>query len=164
MAITPELARIYTSAPDGEAFFETLELSHPAFAASHFVTPAEAFAATLEDGRAVSFIRVPFQLQLPGSSAQGPGALVFTIDNVDREIGDELERAAAQSRDPIMLTWRVFVSSDLSQPAADPIRLEVRDVEATAATVSAQAIPYDAVNRRWPSVLFDTRLFPGLDR
>jgi hypothetical protein len=165
MAISPALARIYASAPLDEIWYETVELYHPAFTQRHFLTNAElGFAARLEDGTQVVFVQAPFEIKLPQSLAAGQGPLQLIIGNVDQQILLEVEKAATQPSELIEFVWRAYTSRDLNSPASDPIRLNIRQIEADAAQVNAQATSTDTLNRRFPSAAYDIRRFPGLDR
>jgi Domain of unknown function (DUF1833) len=165
MTISPELQRLYASAPAGETILETLELRHPRFAQSWFITNAALpFTARLETGQTIEFITLPFSAKLPGANPGGQQDLVLVIDNVDREIIAELERAAADPTNRISVIYRNYASGDLSAPGSDPIALSISDVAASATRVEATASRTDVLNRRFPSVLYETGLFPGLDR
>jgi Domain of unknown function (DUF1833) len=165
MVISAALAKIYASAPVDEDWYETVELYHPAFTQRHYLTNAEyGFTARLENGLQVDFIQAPFEIKLPQSLAAGQGPLQLIIGNVDQQILLEIEKAATQPGELIEFVWRAYTSRDLNSPASDPIRLNIRQIEADAAQVSAQATSSDTLNRRFPSIAYDIRRFPGLDR
>ena len=165
MTISRDLQRLYASAPADEEIRETLEIRHPRFAASHFLTNAAlGFSANIETGQLVDFIALPFTAKLPGASSGGNQDLTLAIDNVDREIIDELERAAADPTQRISIVYRMYASGDLSAPGSDPIALSISDISAGLTRVEATASRTDVLNRRFPSVLYEIGLFPGLDR
>ncbi len=165
MTISPELQRIYASAPEGVAIWETLELRHPRFSQSHFITnTALPFSARIETGQMIDFITLPFTAKLPGANSGGTQDLTLVIDNVDREIIDELERASADPTQRISVVYRSFASDDLTRPGSDPIALSIADISASAPRVEATASRTDVLNRRFPSVLYEVGLWPGLDR
>jgi hypothetical protein len=165
MTISLALQRIYASAPAGETIFETLELRHPLFSQSWFITNAPLpFTAQLETGVAVAFVCLPFSAKLPGANSGGQQDLALVIDNVDREIIAELERAAGDPTQRISAVYRSFTNFDLTAPASDPIALSISDISATATRVEATASRTDVLNRPFPSVRYETGQFPGLDR
>lgn len=165
MAVSPELQRIYASAPDRETVWETLELSHPLFAQSHYLTnAAESFTATLETGASVTFITLPFAARLPNSDGKGSQDLGLVIDNVDREIIEELERASADPSTRIAVTYRAYASTDLSGPGQEPLLLSISEISAGLVTVEATAGRADVLNKRFPAVVYTIAQFPGLDR
>lgn len=165
MPVSEELQRIYASAPAGETLLETLELAHPLFARTFYVTNApEPFTATLETGATVDFETLPFAARQPTSDGQGNQDLGLVIDNVDREILEQLELAIANPRERIAVTYRCFASGDLSAPGSDPIALSISEVSAGLTTVDATAGRADVLNRKFPAVLYEIGQFPGLDR
>lgn len=165
MAVSPALQRLYASAPAGEVVLETLEISHPLFATTHYITNnPTGFSATLESGATVDFITLPFGARLPNSDAQGNQDLGLVIDNVDREIIEELERASADPTTRIAVTYRAFASTDLSAPGSSPIALSISEVSAGLPTVEATAGRTDVLNKKFPAVLYTIQQFPGLDR
>lgn len=165
MTVSPELQRLYASAPIEVELWETLELAHPLFASTHFVTNAALpFSAALETGPVVLFSCLPFAAVQPGANAGGNQDLRLVIDNVDREIIDELERANADPSERISATYRAYTSDDLTAPGSDPIALSIADIAAGATRVEATATRTDVLNKRFPAVLYDVVRFPGLDR
>lgn len=165
MPVSLALQRIYASAPIGAAVWETLELRHPLFSQSWFVTnTALPFTATLETGAVVNFQTLPFAAKLPGSNANGRQDLALVLDNVDRELIDELERAGADPTTRISIIYRAFASDDLSAPGSDPIALSISEVSAGLTTVEATAGRTDVLNKKFPAVLYTIAQFPGLDR
>lgn len=165
MAVSEEMQRLYASAPTGELILETLELAHPLFAQTHYVTnAAEPFTATLETLETVTFETLPFAARQPNSDGTGNQELGLVIDNVDREIIEELERAIADPTQRIAVTYRAFASSDLTAPGSTPIALSISEVSAGLTTVEASASRADVLNRKFPAVLYEIGQFPGLDR
>lgn len=165
MPVSPALTRIYASAPAGAAVWETLEIAHPRFLKTHYVTnTARAFSATIETGETIDFETLPFGARLPGSNSGGQQDLALVLDNVDREIIEELERASADPTTRISVVYRAFASDDLSQPGSDPIALSITEISAGLATVEATAGRTDVLNKKFPAVLYDIQQFPGLDR
>lgn len=166
MTVTPELQRLYASAPAADRLLETLELAHPLFAATHYLTNApEGFAAALEaGGDPVEFVALPFAARQPGADGSGKQELALVIDNVDREIVEELERASADPTTRIAATYRAYAASDLTRPGAEPIALSISEVSAGLARVEATAGRTDVLNKRFPGVLYTVARFPGLDR
>jgi hypothetical protein len=165
MALSPDLTRIYTQAPADQWAVETVELTHPAFDAPYLlVNEPQPLTATLEDGRTVTFTPTPFLIQLPEGRASGPTPLSFTIDTLGGLVVEQLEKALEPPLKPIMLTYRVFTTGDLTAPASDPIELALTEIEATAEAVVGQAAFVNLLDRRFPTVVYTPTLYPGLDR
>lgn len=166
MTISPKLAKIYASAPLDDEAYETMELRHPRFSRVWYITSNPViFKATLEDGTTVvDFDPIPFTVRLPGNEHGGRQDLQISISNVDRVFIDELEMANALPTSRIDIVYRVFAKSDLSAPAATPIRLSITDVQANNETVDAVATRADLLNHPFPSLLYGPREYPGLVR
>lgn len=165
MTVSPELQRLYASAPADAELWETLELAHPLFASTHYVTNAALpFTAKLETGASIEFLCLPFAAVLPGANAGGNQDLGLVIDNVDREVIDELERASADPSERIRATYRAYSSDDLEGPGSDPIALSISDISVGLTRAEATATRTDVLNKRFPAVLYDVARFPGLDR
>jgi hypothetical protein len=165
MTVTPQLQRLYASAPTGEAIWETLEISHPEFSQTRWITnTALPFTATIETGEAIDFITLPFSAKLPASNGGGTQELALVIDNVDREIIEELERASTDPTTRIAVKYRAFASSDLTRPGSDPIDLSISEVSANMTRIEATAGRTDVLNKKFPAVLYTVALYPGLDR
>ena len=168
-ALSAALAEAYASAPTDALVLHTLELRHPAFATpSRVVNDHADLVATLEASApvdalsAVTFIHFAFRFRLPDVQCTGLPTLEIEIDNVSGEILAYMDQAA-NSDSPVELTYRPYLSGDLGAPAMDPpITLILRDVEADAFAVRAQAGFGDYANRRFPGQWYDAERFPGL--
>ena len=164
MAISPELRRIYASAPNDDYYIETLQLNHPGFAddvGSSFITNQ---LGGVDAG--VGFYNyVPFTIIPPKAGESGTINMQVVIDNVSKELMSRLEAISGSPTTPIQIVYRIYLSSNTAEPANDPpLTLEVTSVVATENAVSFTAGMTNLRARPFPSVLYDKRLFPGLDR
>lgn len=169
--ITPELAHTYASAPTGVDLWVTLALEHPAWVASghgpYYLTNAPvAFTAALETGPTVTFAPFPFAIVLPTVDGAGQQDLQVTLTNADPEIAAAVQAAHADPTQRITATVRIFLSSlgTTQTPQSPPLRLAFDALQITEEAVSGIAGRSDVLNRRFPSVWYDTATFPGLDR
>jgi len=165
---SPSLAlrEVFASAPDADAIVETLELTHPLFTpASHYFTKwPEEITLTLEGGGSQKFIPFPYNVQLPQADGQGRQDLQLSIANVDRIIVAQLQQAITNPQQRIEAVLRVYLLSDLTAPAARPIRLRIDAAAITMETVSAVAGRADVLNRRFSAHVYRPERFPGLMR
>jgi len=166
MPVSLQLQKLYASAPLDDEFYETLELKHPRFSKTWYITSSSTlFTATLEDGvTQISFEPIPFIVRLPGNEHGGRQDLQITITNVDRIFIDELELANELPQTRVEIVYRVFTKSNLKVPAATPMKLSITDVMATDETIEAVATKADILNHPFPSMLYTPMTFPGLDR
>lgn len=162
-SLSDAIAEAYASAPQDEIIYHTLEFDHPDFTTPIYVVRDRAdLTATLEDASVVTFTGFAFDFHLPELSQSASPEIVITIDNVGREIIAYLD-LAAQSADYITVTYRPYLSSDLTQPQMDPpISMVVREVKADVFKVECRASFGDFANRKFPNELYDSQRFPGL--
>lgn len=159
----------YAAAPASVAIYHTLEIRH-----ASFVTPIRVvrdladLTATLEatapidPSTAVLFLGYAFDLVPPDVSAGGTPQLAIEIDNVSRDILAAIEGAMATT-DLLEVTYRAYLSSDLTGPQNDPpISLSIFQISATPLRIRALAGFQDIVNKRFPSVEYTAETFPGL--
>lgn len=168
MTISAELAAIYTSAPVDRHYIETLSLEHPGFPVGvrYLTNERDGWTGTLEDGSTiVPFEYVPFTVIPPRSAAEGHIQLQVAIDNVSRELIDNLETLSETPTEPIVLTYRVYHSDDTTVVQNDPpMVLDIQSVTATNHLVSFNAGLTNIRDRPFPSVLYTVEQFPGLNR
>lgn len=165
------------SVPSGEMMFHTLEFRHPNFrnelnqpTAIRVVLDHNDLIATLESDaplnptEPVVFVPMAFGLQLPNVENVAMPELKIVMDNVSRDIEDNLALATA-SPYPVEVTYRQYLSSDLSAPQNDPpLTFTLKDPEADDFTVSATASATDLGNRQFPNEDYTSARFPGLVR
>lgn len=164
------LAEAYASAPEDVVVLDTLEFRHPEFTDSVFVvndltTLSAQLEATapLHPSSYVTFQPVAFRFARPSESEGGAAPEVtVTVDNVARVLIPYLDLVKA-SRDPIQVTWRPYLASDLTAPHMNPpLTLTATGVQADMNSVVIRAGFSDLTNRRFPAREYTARLFPGL--
>ena len=162
--LSQAIKEAYASAPSSEVIYHTLEIAHPAFIEPIYVVRDNAdLTATLEDGvTVVTFVRFAFDLVKPEVSVIGVPQCQVEFDNVSREILANIQ-LAMQATDPITLTYREYLGSDLSGPQNDPpLTLTLSNIRATVFRVTATASFGDLNNRRFPTEEYTGERFPGL--
>lgn len=177
MSLEQALKEAYASAPQDRVIFDTLELRHPKFVddggqptAIRVVIGYENITARLESdaplnpGSYVDFIAGAFRFALPGFEEGQVPRLKITLDGVSQEIVAHLEAAMADPV-PIEVTYRPFVSTDLSKPQMDPpIHMELAGVNVTGIQVTGTATLSDVHNFGVPATKYLATRFPGLIR
>lgn len=168
-SLSEALREAYASAPADEVVYHTLELRHAAFTQPIRVVRDNAdLTARLEataaenPGEMVTFVGFGFDLVKPELSATGVPQCSIEIDNVSREILANVELAMT-GIDPIMVTYREYLASDLEGPQNDPpMTLTIISISADVFRVRAVAGYPDISNRRFPREDYTTERFPGL--
>lgn len=167
--LSQALKEAYAAAPANVVIYHTLELRHPAFTAPiRVVRDYNDLTATLESnapvdaGASVTFVRFAFDFTKPEVSAVGVPQITITMDNVDRAIVANIE-AALVSTDLVQVTYREYLSTDLTQPQNNPpLNMTIMTVTADVFKVTAVAGFPDLMNRRFPSLEYSAEVFPGL--
>lgn len=168
-SLSDALKEAYASAPSDEVVYHTLEFRHSAFSTPIRVVRDNAdltarleATAPVDPDTDVTFIGYAFDLTRPELSATGIPQCTIEIDNVSREILANIELAMA-SIDPIEVTYREYLGSDLLGPQNDPpMTLQITSISADVFRVRATASFSDIGNRRFPREEYTTERFPGL--
>lgn len=166
MAISDELRHVYASAPSGSRYVETLELAHSAFPQTFYINNAQqVWNFQIASGVTIVFNPVPFKIILPTIDGKGQQDLQIAVDNVGRDAMDALELAAAQPLENIHVCVRIYLNVANSLPQNEPpLRLSLSEIEVTKEAIIGTATRADTLNRSFPSYIYRTDNFPGLDR
>jgi len=161
--MTEALKEAYASAPTNVRTYETIQISSDVIEEPiYLVQDSKELVATLETSEEVTFLPIWFNFNLPNAGENGRQDLSISIDNVNRQVSDFIN-LAKDSASPIIITYRPFLSSDLSQPQLDPpLSLTLQDVVITLMTVQGRAIFSDVINKKWPTEYYTRSRFPTL--
>ena len=168
-ALSQALKEAYAAAPCDVVTLHTLEFRHPAFTqplrvvldhADHTCT-LEADAPA-DPSTAVLFVGYAFDIVLPTMDTGAAPEVVITIDNVSMEIEDNISAALA-TIDKVMVTYRPYLSTDLSAPSMNPpMTLTVTHISADQFQITARAQLGDYANKAFPGENYTATRFPGL--
>lgn len=170
-SLSQAIKEAYAAAPADVVTLHTLEFRHAAFSAPirvvrdhHDHTCTLEAGAPVDGGQAVLFVAFAFDIVPPEVTDAAAPEVVITIDNVSMEIEDNI-RAALQTTDKVEVTYRPYLSTDLSAPQIDPpLTLPLTQISADNYTVTARARLGDYANRKFPSEEYTALRFPGLVR
>lgn len=157
------IERVYASA-GSEVIIDTIELACDAWDEPiYLVRGFEVGGMTLGlDGVVFkTFTSAPISIALPKKSNQGRQSLTFAIDNVTGQ-AQKLIDAAIESGARILLTFRRYLNTDLTQPSENPFYATVIGGSVSGTTVQVEAGFVDALNYAWPRKLYTTEFAPGL--
>jgi hypothetical protein len=171
------IAEAYASAPEDTIILHTLEFRHPTFIdpdtlneiGLRVVNDHEFLLATLEStaplnpSQEVRFEPVRFEFtRPPESDAAATPEVEITVSNVSRILIPSLD-TAKDSRIPIEVTYRPYLSTDLTGPHMRPVlTLTLRNVSCSMTDISATAGFGDLSNRKFPKTDYTNLKFPGL--
>jgi hypothetical protein len=162
--LTEEIEKAYAANPGGEAIIETLEFDH-----STFDEPARIATNIIEDimlplvsgGSAVLHKAIGIEVILPGMGEDGPTPMKIRIDNGSLYLLPYF-RLAAQTSDPISVTYRAYTTTDLTKPGEVITGLEVRDSDLSA-TVAEASIGFREIElQAFPLATYDEQYYPAL--
>ena len=175
--LTEALKEAYASAPSDITILHTLELRHPTFFdesgrqtairvvrdnINHICTLEE--TAPLDAGKAVEFVAMAFDLQLPPVETVPVPEITLTLDNVSTELIQYLDNAI-ETQDMIEMTYRPYLSSDKSCPQMNPpITLVITDISVDVLKITATARMMDIGNKSFPAENYTVNKYPGLSR
>lgn len=161
--LSQALKEAYAAAPADVVIYHTLELDHPAFSGPiYVVNDWDDLNAQLEDGSPVTFLRFAFRLTLPEITPNSIPEIQVEIDNVSRDILANVQ-LAMQSTSLITLTYRQYISSDLTGPQNDPpMQMVLSNIKADVFKVTATAGFGNLNNKRFPAREYTAEDFPGL--
>ena len=181
MVATPQYLtpaqRVLASAPRGQMPLWGITLIHSLFTDGNgadvvlgptqhwIVNRPEPWTLTLEDDTEQEFRPSYFQLTLPTMDGKGQQDVQLSLQNVDRVIADELERASADPSERIQVWVRLFLEDDTTAgPQNVPLQLSLAQVQADSQVVSGTAGRPDTLNRPFPLEVYRIDKWPGLDR
>jgi hypothetical protein len=125
------------ASPGSEVLIPTIEISSAASETQLICAGFENQTCGTEDGRVVTFEATGLDISLPNKDNTGSQSVTFAIDGV-LGIAQNLIIQAMEAEAVIRLTLRLYLSTDLSQPAQRPYYLVVRGGSIEGETVTVQ--------------------------
>lgn len=104
------------------------------------------------------FVAYPFEVDLPGDSAETVQRVTLRIDNVDRAIVSAL-RAVAE---PATVTLEVVRRDDPDEVEAGPFVLSLVEAGYDALAVEGELVYEDVLNAAFPGDTYNPADYPGL--
>ena len=105
-----------------------------------------------------TFVPCPFDLALPDSPEEGPSTASLVIENVSREIIDEIRLTAT----PITVLIEIVLASSPNTIELALPNFLLRAIEANAETISGELLTDDTSNDAWPTDRMDPGRVPGI--
>jgi Domain of unknown function (DUF1833) len=166
MPISPELKRVYASAPQDTRFIDTLALWHSFWGRNYFLTnDTQPWIFSLETGVLVQFDAIPFAIVMPGQDGRGQQDLQIVIENIGREVMGPIEQASGRPSESIVCQYRVYLDRPNSLPQIDPpLELRLTNIVVGLTSITATGTRADTLNRAFPSDVYRAEHYPGLDR
>lgn len=149
------LSTVYASAPAAEVLIPTLDVHFPG---RSIKTCAGYENISTDNG---VFIASGLDVSLPKRDASGQQNLTFAIENVTGE-AQRLVDDALDGGHTLRAVYREYLASDLSAPAAEPLRMVVVGAKMQGSTLQVTASYQDIIGRAWPRERYNSTDHPGL--
>jgi hypothetical protein len=163
------------SVPASVKVYFTLELQHPGFVdGSSNPIPIRCVAHVSDDtsfriedgavfnaGTMAPFSAIPFYADFPEFAEGRVPETRITVDNVSRELVPHIESALSLRADLIAI-YREYRSDDLSAPCFGPVEFIVRNITMTGTHIEGMASIDNLANKKFPSRVYTTKEYPGL--
>lgn len=153
------LNRLYASSGD-EVIIETLQINFGP-EVYYLCEGYEDITATTEHGDVVTFLATAMDIALPARNSDGTQDLQFAIDNTDGTVSTAI-RNALNNLSGATLTYRNYVSTDLSAPESAPYTLTVKNGYWTAPQAQITAGYMNVLDTAWPRYRYTLPYYPGL--
>lgn len=148
------------ASPGKEVLIPTIELSCEAWLEPILIVNGfDPITARTEDGRLLTFEPTGMDVAMPKKDNTGNQTVQFAIDGVTG-IAQKLIQQAMDANKRVNLTLRLFLDTDLSQPATKPYFMSVKGGSLKPSTIQVQAGYFDLINTAWPRDLYDATSFP----
>lgn len=158
------LQTVYASAPSNQIPIHTLTLEAPSLPGGvlRWVQGSEDESMGLENnGGTVLYKALPFGVSLPDKSLRGNQDLQFQLDNITGEALEHVN-SVIDAGEKIKVVYRVYLDSDKSAPAEQPIIMTATSMSADYKSVQVIADFHDFLNKAWPSLRYTAEFAPGL--
>ncbi|CAM8035905.1 DUF1833 family protein [Leclercia adecarboxylata] len=156
---SPVLNRLYASGGD-EVIIDTLQII--VGGQDYWLTRGwDDITVTLENGAQATFLGSAIDVALPARNSDGTQDLKFAISNIDGVVSTAI-RNALDSLSDASMTFRRYVSTDLSAPATPPFTLAIKEGYWTATEVQITAGYMNILDTAWPRYRYTLPDFPGL--
>lgn len=153
------LERLYASS-GSEVIHDTLQIT--AGDQNYWLTQGyDDTTVTLENGQTATFEACAIEIALPARNADGTQDLKFSVSNIDGVVSAAIDSILDDLKSAT-LTFRRYVSTDLSAPAAAPYTLDIKNGTWTSAAVQITAGYMNVLKTAWPRNRYNLVDHPGL--
>jgi hypothetical protein len=163
MTLSPELQRIYTSAPVNTPYYEALVLTHGSWSeVVAIINNTVTDTVKNFNGAPINFTAAVFEVQLPKRDDLGVVEMTISFPIVTRRMMELIAQAEA-ARTPILATLLVYTDSS-AESQLTPLELQLDSIAITEELVSGIASRVDLLNKVYPRNIVRPENYPGLYR
>lgn len=117
--------------------------------------------ATTEACEQVTFIACPMDIALPKRNTDGTQDLKFALSNVDGLVSTAI-RKAVNTKMRATVTYRQYISTDLSGPSSVPYTMAIKSGQWTSLQAQITAGYMNWLDSAWPRNRYNLVNHPGL--
>ncbi|WP_313687578.1 DUF1833 family protein [Pantoea sp.] len=129
---------------------------------SYYLTNGfEDISVSLENGDSVTLTACGISVSLPARNDDGTQDLKFAISNITGE-ASTIIRNAINNKTESALTYRCYISTDLTAPAATPYTMKIKNGTWTNTRAQITAGYMNILDTAWPRNSYTLNYFPGL--
>lgn len=150
----------HASAPTDEVQYHTVEINIAGQAPIRIVRGYENMYFGV-DGVMRLFEAGGIELALPAKNTTGQQRLNFTLAGIEETIQRYID-GALETDQSVMITYRVYLKSDLTEPAQRRLRMEIKGGQLEGDESVFECGFYDLLNAAWPRPQYDSNNAPGL--
>lgn len=163
---TQAIEEAYATAKTVAVVVYTIEINHSAWTSPVLITNyGNDFQAYDEGSVLKTFVNSSFKAKRTIKDDQGRVSMSIELDNTNLSVKQLIEQALEVNENPT-LVFRVYLSTDITQPAEFPLNLIVESSSSNVMTVTLNCTNGDDINLQFPRPEFDYKAanFPGLVR
>lgn len=113
------------------------------------------------NGDMKNFIATNISIALPAKNTTGQQNLTFGLANVNGQVQRYVEHAL-ETDVPAKIIYREYIDNDISQPANNPIEMDISGGQFEGGEVRIEASFYDLLNVAWPRERYNQNNAPGI--
>lgn len=121
----------------------------------------EDITATTDAGDSVTFTACAMDIALPARNTDGTQDLKFALSNIDGLVSATI-RKALNSISRATVTYRQYISADLSAPSSIPYTMAIKSGQWTSLQVQITAGYMNWLDSAWPRYRYTLPNHPGL--
>lgn len=117
--------------------------------------------AVIENSETVKFTAIGSEFNEPVKNEDGTQDISFAISNIDGVVSKYIT-SNIRSQTRMILTRRIYLSSNLTATAIPPEVFEIKGGSWNAFQVTVNAGYFDVLSTLWPREVYNLNKFPGL--
>ena len=157
--MTTTLNRLYARS-GSEIIYGTIQIDIGA-SSFYLVKGYDDLLCTLETGEKVKFLASAIDFALPARNKDGTQDLKIAIGNIYGEVS-ALIRSSLNNLESATVTYRNYISTDLTAPASKPFKLSIKHGFWTSKDVQITAGYFNILDTAFPRARYTLNDFPAL--